>query len=317
MSFWYFISLLAQVYSREFTVSGHSSGGFFASQVQVAHSETVTGVGISGGGPYGCSGGSIIGFGTVCTNYPGLLNLNKIIAKAEEASKLGLIDDLKYLSDSNVYLFSGTLDTIVLPGSVKNNEVFYRHFIKDSSLITTNYNIPAGHGFISNDYGNACSYQGKPWINNCNFDLAGAMLTKLLGELKPKVPQILSNIKSFDQSEYTLDTWVAGLGENGWAYVPEYCSNNECPIHLHFHGCGQSYDSIESVYFTNAGFNQWAEANNIIIIYPQTHVRFDNDNGCWDNWGYTGSGYLYKSGLQIEATYKMAQHPPLVNWSTQ
>jgi pimeloyl-ACP methyl ester carboxylesterase len=36
------------------TVSGLSSGGFFAHQFHVAHSDLVTGAGIIAGGPYGC-----------------------------------------------------------------------------------------------------------------------------------------------------------------------------------------------------------------------------------------------------------------------
>ena len=36
------------------TVSGLSSGGFFAHQFHVAHSDLVTGAGILAGGPYGC-----------------------------------------------------------------------------------------------------------------------------------------------------------------------------------------------------------------------------------------------------------------------
>lgn len=36
------------------TASGLSSGGFFAHQFHVAHSDLVTGAGIIAGGPYGC-----------------------------------------------------------------------------------------------------------------------------------------------------------------------------------------------------------------------------------------------------------------------
>ena len=42
---------------EETTVSGLSSGGFFAAQFQVAHSRHIKSAGIFAGGPWGCAQG--------------------------------------------------------------------------------------------------------------------------------------------------------------------------------------------------------------------------------------------------------------------
>jgi len=39
------------------------------------------------------------------------------------------------------------------------------------------------------------------------------------------------------------------------------------------------------------GYNEVAELNNIIIIYPQVIALIDNPMGCWDWWGYTVKFY--------------------------
>ena len=37
-----------------------------------------------------------------------------------------------------------------------------------------------------------------------------------------------------------------------------------------------------------SGYNNVAEANDLIILYPQVNATDDiNPRGCWDYWGYT------------------------------
>ena len=35
-------------------------------------------------------------------------------------------------------------------------------------------------------------------------------------------------------------------------------------------------------YIKHTGYNRWAEANNIIVLYPQLIRTKKNDQGCWD-----------------------------------
>jgi len=70
-------------------------------------------------------------------------------------------------------------------------------------------------------------------------------------------------------------------------------------------------DHIGDAFFAHAGYNGWAEANGIIVLYPQTTAKGDipqvwpNPQACWDWWGYTGSDYARKSGAQIRAVKRM------------
>jgi hypothetical protein len=56
-------------------------------------------------------------------------------------------------------------------------------------------------------------------------------------------------------------------------------------LHVVFHGCEQTIPDIGSEFYNNTGFNTWAEANNIVIVYPQAKrsplVPY-NPDGCWD-----------------------------------
>ncbi len=60
-------------------------------------------------------------------------------------------------------------------------------------------------------------------------------------------------------------------------------------------------------FYKDAGYNEWAERNNTVVLYPQTVAWGSkaeggkNPKGCWDWWGYSGEDYFRKSGKQISA----------------
>ena len=58
-------------------------------------------------------------------------------------------------------------------------------------------------------------------------------------------------------------------------------------------------DIIGDAFSTQAGYNEVAELNNIVILYPQTDLILQNPVGCWDIWGFTGDGY----GNNISVTF--------------
>eukprot|EP01136_Pigoraptor_vietnamica_P005621 Opistho-1_new@37505 len=99
------------------------------------------------------------------------------------------------------------------------------------------------------------------------------------------------------------------MDKDGYVYVPTACQQNAtCRLHVAFHGCEQGHSSVGMDYVEDAGYNGWAEANNIIVLYPQvlpTSMLGSNPKGCFDWWGYTDSKYAYKSGAQMSAVKKM------------
>ena len=88
---------------------------------------------------------------------------------------------------------------------------------------------------------------------------------------------------------------------------PHPTATATCHVHLNFHGCEQSHSVIGTEYVVNTGLNEWAETNNIIVIYPQAvgNDFLGNPNACFDWWGYAGSNYATKAGAQLQAFDKI------------
>jgi hypothetical protein len=88
-------------------------------------------------------------------------------------------------------------------------------------------------------------------------------------------------------------------------------------VHVALHGCLQSRGDIGQDFVQHAGYNAWADANHIIVLYPQAHALalnaygVANPNACWDWWGYLDADptvhptYLLKTGKQISAIKRM------------
>jgi poly(3-hydroxybutyrate) depolymerase len=71
----------------------------------------------------------------------------------------------------------------------------------------------------------------------------------------------------------------------------------------------QYAQSIGTAFVNDAGINQWADTNNIIVLYPQAiPTPVTNGEGCWDWWGYLNDpNYAQKSGPQMQALYGMVK----------
>ena len=98
------------------------------------------------------------------------------------------------------------------------------------------------------------------------------------------------------------------MAETGYVYVPASCAGQQpCRVHIALHGCKQNFETIQDRYIQHAGYNEWADTNRLIILYPQTIVGNPatdpftplNPFGCWDWWGYTNFNYAVKAGRQI------------------
>eukprot|EP00033_Pygsuia_biforma_P000594 GCRY01000702.1.p1 GENE.GCRY01000702.1~~GCRY01000702.1.p1 ORF type:complete len:333 (+),score=61.86 GCRY01000702.1:217-1215(+) len=300
--------------TRTQTLSGISSGGFFAVQYHLAHSSTILGAAIIAGGPYYCANNDVALATGNCMKYPDLISVDELIVSTENAAVSSQIDSPKHLADSKVWLFSGTKDTVVHPGVVKKLEHYYRHFLRNESALVTVFDIPAEHAFVNDHWGNKCDFLGAPYINNCKpFDSAASFLPHLLSnEINPRIGAPNDNLKLFDQLPYLQGPFSAneiGMAEQGYVYIPTNCQNKTAVCHLHvsFHGCHQSIDEAGDDYPRHSGINQWAEANNIIVLYPQATKNVLNPKGCWDWWGYSGVTYPFKEGYQISSVKAMVE----------
>jgi len=302
------------------TVSGVSSGGYMAVQFHVAHSATVRGVGAVAAGPYYCAQGSVKAAYYNCTK-PGawtpLPETRALASAAQSLAAAGRIDATGNLAASRVWIFWGTRDRTVALPVVEALRTFYVKFVPAASIALVR-EVPAGHGMVTRDAGSACAATSSPFINDCDYDAAGQLLAHLLGPLAPPPAGPGGKLVAFDQREFTGGgAFGIGMADSGFAYVPRACASERCRVHVAFHGCRQNAQMVGQRFVREAGYNRWADANRIIVLYPQTVARSGwggsgwrssfivNPRGCWDWWGYTGSRYHTKEGPQIRAVRAM------------
>lgn len=313
MRFLYLILIFSLPIQASVTVSGISSGAYMAHQFHTAYSSSVSGVGLVAGGPYYCAKGRMINALNRCMKtYLGAPEIEDSINEAGRLAAQGLIDPIQNLALSRVYVIAGTNDKTVFPVMGRLTVDLYRAWGVSKSSIKADFEIPSGHTFPTDHFGGDCEVASeKPWISNCGRDVAGEILNHLLGPLKGRVTAAPSRILAFSQLKNLTDKEREGLSmhETGYAYIPKGCEKSDslCRIHVAFHGCKQTQDQIGKIFVENAGYNDWAESNQLIILYPQAKVsqRLGNPNGCWDWWGYTDSKYHTKEGAQMKVVSKL------------
>ncbi len=302
------------------TVSGVSSGGYMAVQFHVAHGASVRGAAVLAAGPYWCAQGSVWTAYYNCMT-PGrwtpLPPVEPLHAAVKTLAAARTIDDPATLSGSRVWLFGGTADRTVLPEVVDALERFYAAYVPRERIERVR-DVPAGHAMVTLDAGSACGATASPFINDCDFDAAGRLLAHLYGPLAPPPARPAGRLLAFDQRGYAGgDAYALSMGDTGFVYVPVECEAAACRVHVALHGCRQGVQAIGERFVRESGYNRWADANRIIVLYPQAIARNGpgfagwrasfvfNPRGCWDWWGYTGPLYHTQSGPQVRAIKAM------------
>lgn len=288
---------------NQHTVSGISSGGYMAVQLHVAYSATFkTGAGVIAGGPFNCAENSVINGIVRClgrTTIP-VADLVKI---TNDWAKGGLIDPTTNLAASKVYLFAGAKDSAVAPSTTNDLQTYYLNFMPAANIVVKK-DLEVEHAMVTDDVGAACLTKATPFINNCNYDLAGALLRQLYGTLAPRTKGNLDG--SFIEFDQTTFVSGHGMAATGWVYVPKACAAGAvCRAHIALHGCKQNAADVGQAFVQNAGYNRWADANNIVMLYPQTSQKATNS--CWDWWGYDDANYAKKSAPQMTAIVAMLE----------
>jgi poly(3-hydroxybutyrate) depolymerase len=298
------------------SISGLSSGGFFAMQMGVAYSSVFKGVGIFAGGTFDCAGEMNY---TSCM-YNATPSITQSIANMKSWSG-NKIDDVANIARQRIYIFSGTSDTTVGPnvtGQVYKLYVTTGNFTS-SSNVKYDHTNGAAHTFPTDFSGsgdNSCSVSTSPYISNCNFDGAGTALQWIYGPLTARNNGTLGgSLDQFDQTPFVASG--NGMDTTGWIYVPANCaSGRQCKLHVALHGCQQGYATIGAKFLNDTGYNKWADNNSIIVLYPQAVAdntshstaasgSLPNPNGCWDWIGWYGGDFDVKTGVQMKAVMAM------------
>lgn len=293
------------------TVSGLSSGGYMAIQFQVAHSSRVKGAAALAAGPYYCAQGSLWAAYYNCmtpTGWMPLPSAEELKARAEHLAAEGRIDPTANLAATRLWFFSGSQDRTVERPVVEAAAQFYALYGAKNIPI---HSRPAGHAMVTETAGTACGTTVPPFINDCDYDAAGALLAQLLGVLKPAAAKEGGRVVAFDQKPFAGgNAYALSMADTGYAYIPAACTSERCRVHVAFHGCRQGAEAVGERFVREAGYNRWADTNRLIVLYPQTIARYFyvyNPRGCWDWWGYTGAQYATKAAPQIRAVLAMVE----------
>ena len=300
------------------SVSGLSSGGFIAVQLQVAYSKSIVGTGIVAGGPYYCAANAYLTYASICMGQVPFFPPNPYIMAdaAKRAAAAHRIDPLSNLTERRIYIFSGTDDLVVKQPAVDATASFFRLVgVKEDNLTYVN-DLPAGHAIIALGYGNDCSTNRQPYISHCTvhgtpYDQAGALLKHIYHELQLRVDVPTGELVSFNQRAYAAAS--TGMAGTGYLYVPRSCgAGDRCKVHVAIHGCmqaaGSSNGQFGDKFLTKAGYNNWADNNHILVLYPQVESgKPNNPQDCWDWWGYSSTNYAYKASPQMKAIMAMVR----------
>ena len=292
-------------------IAGISSGGFMAVQMHFAFSGTFKGTAIYAGGPDECAqdsettaledcGGDGT-YGSELTPSENFINANQDTAG---------MDPVSNISGQEVYLWSGTGDTVVPQKTMNDLQTEYEHY---GATVTYDNSFDAEHGWESLDGTVSCDTLSSPYMILCDhgstpYDSQKKWLALFFGTLNARNSGTLNgSLMQFSQSPYgggsnSLDT-------TGYIFVPQSCaSGTQCGLVVALDGCEQYQEVIGDEFVTLAGLDEYADTNNFIVLYPYQTESSSNPEGCWDWWGYTNSSYALKSGVQMTDVDDMVKH---------
>lgn len=306
---------------KQSSVSGLSSGAFMAVQLEVAHATDIMGAGVVAGGPFACAesaAAQAFPFWPTAVAQNAAQALYRCmktewgepdpeasVKRAKELAASGDIDPLSDLKDDNVYLFSGNQDETVERPVVEAARRFFEQIGVPSGSIAL-IEKEGGHAFLTEEGGAACGVSAAPYVSDCDYNQAKAILSWIYGPLTPIIPGLSGRFIVFDQGDFSGPS--DGFADEGMVYVPKPCAEEPgCRIHIVLHGCEQSREEIGDTFIQASGFADVADENRLIVLFPQVEASTLNPHGCWDWWGYTGLDYLGKDAPQIRAIWAMVE----------
>jgi len=290
-----------------------------AMQHLFAFSSSVVGAAIASGSAYGCGAlpGGHLPDGKC---YYGGLDVRASLGYIASRASLGLIDDPSNLRWTPIVLFNGKNDMVVWTQCMQDVQHQLENYVAPGWL-KENFDTDAVHVW-SVDHGSCvcgqCSYGSCCDVNNCNYDLSGEMLRSTYGPLWPRT-EATQYYHWIEQSHFVpprgkgnLRRWrKARFARWALAYVPTGCVGKatECRVHVDYHGCVSDDWNQRLEWSNNLDLNEYGEANNIVIIYPQAKGDKRTGTGCW-NWGFPSDDILYdtKASIQLMTVKNLINH---------
>ena len=292
--------------SAHIAVAGLSSGAYMATQSHMAWPEIFSGAALVSGGPYGCARGDLKTALGSCMKGTPPPNVDALVAQARQRAEHGELGPLAALAKSHVYVLHGNADTLVAETVAKDAATFYEKLRDElpglhSLKVQWDGERSFAHNLPVADKGDDCGKSEAPYLGHCGFDAAGKIFAELFGNAPHAATSATGALRKFDQKAFLIDGKDAFLANEGYVYVPKACmTGKSCGVLVVFHGCKQNADAVGEQFVRGAGFNRWADAYNVAVLYPQTRASFAplNPQACWDWWGYSGTNYDTRGGVQ-------------------
>jgi poly(3-hydroxybutyrate) depolymerase len=283
-------------------VAGFSSGAAMAQQVHLAYSDHLRGAALLGGPPYHCAEGKLdLALGRCIKAQPDAPDAVALAGLVRERAGKSLAP-LSGLAGDRVLVLHGKRDALVAEAVSRAQHGLYAELAKDAPL-SAEFDGAGdfAHVFPTQDAGGDCGTMASPFLGKCGVDVAGRMMAALFGAA-PRDPTIAAGeLRTFAQEDYAAKGRDALLHDTGYLYVPPRCAAGEaCGLLIVFHGCEQNADAVGEAFVRDAGFNRWADVQDVVVLYPQTQSSYLplNPKACWDWWGYTGTDYDTRDGAQ-------------------
>jgi poly(3-hydroxybutyrate) depolymerase len=287
-------------------VAGMSAGAYMAEQAQLAYPEIFHGAALIAGGPYDCAQDSVATAVTTCMKGSPAPDPAALARLAQERAAKGEIGPLNKLAGGKVYILHGKQDPVIAESVAHATVDFYAALkaavpVLSSLTVTWDGSHDFSHTFPTEAAGIDCDKVGTPFLGKCGFDGAGAVFHALYGAPAHNVAEAKGKLQRFDQKAWLPDAKDAALADEGVVYVPPACvKGRRCGVLVALHGCLQNIDSVGEAFVKDAGFNRWADAYDVAVLYPQTRSGVAaNPKACWDWFGYTGADYATRNGVQL------------------
>lgn len=281
-----------------------------AHQVHLAFSTRIAGAGLIAGGPYACAAGELTRALEQCTQTrdrgPDSAALADV-ARTRAAS--GSIDPLAGLDGDRVWIFHGDADYTVASTITAAIAPLYTK-LSDSVQIEVLTRPDVAHVFPTLAAGGDCAKTAAPFIGDCGFDAAGAIFSAVVGADGTPAAASRGELIPFDQNRVSVGGADSTLADQGYLYVPRQCRDGVCGLHIVFHGCQQSTETIATQFIDSTGYQRWADLADVVLVYPQTRSSLMplNPKACWDWWGYSGADYDTRTGAQIAWVGQLLDH---------
>ena len=285
---------------QDVSVIGVSSGGYMATQLAVAWPERFSGLGVMGAGPWSCAQGTLRrALGQCMTTRLGPPDLGELEQRLAGYRELERVGSAEQLAELRVFVWHGGEDDTVAPVLGRAlGEQFQGWLADPDQQLRTLESEGVGHGWPvrhreepvpANELA-GCRQGGGTHLLNCSMDIVGEAMA-WLHEAPPGADTVAEtgvsngNLLRFDQDDFA----VKGLDSKGYLFVPNACDEGGCGLTVALHGCAMGTGQIEEAFVRHNGLNEWATAQDRVVLYPQAESSLANPQGCWDWWGFAES----------------------------